>query len=151
MRILHIRIRPVHVRRQNETERVGERERSVESIDHRDGAEGGDGLARTPVPPYWAVIFSTHRDAQPGDRYDQTAQRMMTLAAEQAGFLGVETAHSNIGITVSYWRDEASIAAWKRDADHAFAQYEGRTRWYDAYELRVAQVARAYSFRREGP
>ena len=75
---------------------------------------------------------------------------MMTLAAQQPGFLGVETACTDIGITVSYWADEASIAAWKRNADHAFAQYEGRTRWYDAYELRVARVERAHSFVRDG-
>jgi heme-degrading monooxygenase HmoA len=109
-----------------------------------------DGLAHTPEPPYWAVIFSTRRNEQPGDSYDETAQRMTTLAARQPGYLGVEEAHAGIGITVSYWTDEASIAAWKRDADHAFAQYEGRTRWYDAYELRVARVERAHSFVRDG-
>jgi heme-degrading monooxygenase HmoA len=114
-----------------------------------DDVEGVPGLARTPDPPYWAVIFSSHRDARPGDQYDETAQRMLTLAARQPGFLGVETAHEDIGITVSYWTDEASIAAWKRDADHALAQYEGRTRWYDAYELRVARVERAYGFIRD--
>ena len=121
----------------------------MESVDHRDGVEVGEGLARTPDPPYWAVIFSTHRDEQPGDRYDETAAKMLMLASQRAGFLGVETAHSDIGITVSYWTDEESIAAWKRDADHAFAQYEGRTRWYDAYELRVARVERAHSFVRD--
>jgi heme-degrading monooxygenase HmoA len=120
----------------------------VEPIDR---GRDDDGLADTPDPPYWAVIFATRRNEQPGDQYDETAQRMLALAAQQPGYLGVEEAHAGIGITVSYWSDEASIAAWKRDADHAFAQYEGRTRWYDAYELRVAQVARAYSFRREGP
>jgi heme-degrading monooxygenase HmoA len=62
----------------------------------------------------------------------------------------VETAFTDIGITVSYWADEESIAAWKRNADHAFAQYEGRTRWYDAYELRIARVERAHSFVRDG-
>jgi heme-degrading monooxygenase HmoA len=108
-----------------------------------------EGLATTPDPPYFAVIFSTVRNEKPGDQYDQTAAAMMTLAAQQPGFLGVETAHGDVGITVSYWTDEASIAAWKRDADHAFAQYEGRTRWYDAYELRVARVERAHSFVRE--
>jgi heme-degrading monooxygenase HmoA len=137
------------VGRQNDDERIGERKRSVEAIDHVEGGEGGEGLAHTPEPPYWAVIFSTHRDPQPGDRYDETAEEMMKLAARQAGFLGVETAHSGIGITVSYWTDEESIAAWKRHADHAFAQYEGRTRWYDAYELRVARVERAHSFVRD--
>src|SRR5665213_3978377 len=115
-----------------------------------DGIETDDGLAHTPEPPYWAVIFSTRRNEQSGDSYDETAQRMTTLAARQPGYLGVEEAHAGIGITVSYWTDEASIAAWKRDADHAFAQYEGRTRWYDAYELRVARVERAHSFVRDG-
>jgi heme-degrading monooxygenase HmoA len=105
-----------------------------------------EGLATTPDPPYFAVIFSTVRNEKPGDQYDQTSAAMMKLAAQQPGFLGVETAHDDVGITVSYWTDEASIAAWKRDADHAFAQYEGRTRWYDAYELRVARVERAHSF-----
>jgi heme-degrading monooxygenase HmoA len=108
-----------------------------------------EGLATTPDPPYFAVIFSTVRNEKPGDQYDLTAAAMMKLAAQQPGFLGVETAHDDVGITVSYWTDEASIAAWKRDADHAFAQYEGRTRWYDAYELRVARVERAHSFVRE--
>lgn len=108
------------------------------------------GLARTPDPPYWAVIFSTLRNEQPDDQYEPTSQRMMLLAARQKGFLGVETVDADIGITVSYWADEESIAAWRRDADHAFAQYEGRTRWYNAYELRVARVERAHSFVREG-
>lgn len=126
---------------------AGERERSVQSTD-RVGAD--DGLAHTPEPPYWVVIFSSRRNAQPDDGYDQTAQQMMTLAAQQDGFLGVEDAHSEIAITVSYWADEASIAAWRRNADHAFAQYEGRTRWYDAYELRVGRVERAHSFVRDG-
>jgi len=105
-----------------------------------------NGLAQTPEPPYWAVIFSAHRNAAAGDQFEETDQRMMALAAEQPGFLGVDTAASDIGITVSYWADEESIAAWRRNADHAFAQHEGRTRWYDAYQLRVARVERAHSF-----
>jgi len=108
-----------------------------------------NGLAHTPEPPYWAVIFAAHRSAASGDQFEETDQRMMALAAQQPGFLGVDTAASDIGITVSYWVDEESIAAWRRNADHAFAQYEGRTRWYDAYELRVARVERATSFVRE--
>ena len=104
--------------------------------------------ARTPEPPYYAVIFTSRLGAD-GDGYDETAGRMFELAARQAGFLGVDTAHEDVGITVSYWTDENAIAAWKRDADHAYAQYEGRTRWYDAYEIRVARVERAYGFARD--
>lgn len=110
------------------------------------GSDAASGLARTPEPPYWAVIFTSVRNRQPGDQFDDTDQRMMALAARQPGYLGVDTAYSEIGITVSYWTDEESIAAWRRNADHEFAQYEGRTRWLDAYELRVARVERAHSF-----
>jgi heme-degrading monooxygenase HmoA len=102
--------------------------------------------ARTPEPPYWAVIFTSRRSALDPEGYDETARRMFDLAARQPGFLGIDTARADVGITVCYWTDEDAIAAWKRNADHAFAQYEGRTRWYDAYEIRVARVERAYGF-----
>ncbi len=84
------------------------------------------------------------------DRSSRGRRRPRPHARTAVLGLGVETVHADIGITVSYWTDEESIAAWKRDADHAFAQYEGRTRWYDAYELRVARVERAHSFVRDG-
>jgi heme-degrading monooxygenase HmoA len=109
-------------------------------------SDGGSDLARTPDPPYWAVIFTSLRNDQPDDLFDETDQQMMALASQQPGYLGVDTAYGDVGITVSYWKDEESIAAWRRNADHAFAQYQGRTRWLDAYELRVARVERAQSF-----
>jgi heme-degrading monooxygenase HmoA len=107
--------------------------------------------ATTPEPPYYAVIFTTVRNEQPDDGYEATAAQMESLAARQPGFLGVDTARDRVGITVSYWTDTAAIEAWKRQADHAFAQYEGRTRWYDRYEIRVARVERASSFARPSP
>ena len=110
------------------------------------GSDAHPGLARTPDPPYWAVIFTSLRNRQPGDKFDETDEHMTALAAQQPGYLGMETAYADVGITVSYWSDEEAIAAWRRNAEHAFAQYEGRTRWLDAYELRVARVERAHSF-----
>lgn len=103
------------------------------------------GLADILAPPYYAVIFSS---LQGDDRrgYAGTARRMMELAARQPGFLGVETAHDEIGITVSYWRDLESIEAWRRHAEHAVARRSGRERWYRAYRLRVARVERAHEF-----
>ena len=65
-------------------------------------------LATTPQPPYYAVIFSSVRNVQPDDRYDETAKRMLELAATQPGFLGVDDAREGVGITVSYWSDEAA-------------------------------------------
>jgi len=102
-------------------------------------------LASTPEPPYHAVIFTSLRtDVDEG--YDATAVRMIELAALQPGCLGVESARGldGLGITVSYWRDEASIRAWKRDAEHQQAQHAGKKVWYADYQLRVAKVERAY-------
>lgn len=105
--------------------------------------------ARTPEPPYYAVIFTSRRTG--GDRgYDAMARRMEELAARRDGFLGLESARGadGRGITVSYWRDEAAIRAWKQDAEHLQAQRRGRETWYEAYEVRIARVERAYGFSR---
>jgi heme-degrading monooxygenase HmoA len=102
-------------------------------------------LAGTPEPPYYAVIFTSRRTE--GDRgYTAMAQRMVELGSRYEGFLGIESARGadGLGITVSYWRDEASIAAWKRDAEHQNAQDAGKTIWYADYQVRIAKVERAY-------
>jgi heme-degrading monooxygenase HmoA len=102
-------------------------------------------LARTPAPPYYAVIFTSRRTA--GDHgYAAVAERMVELGSGCDGFLGLESARGadGLGITVSYWRDEAAIAAWKRDAEHQQAQRGGQQTWYADYEVRVAKVERAY-------
>lgn len=103
------------------------------------------GLARTPEPPYYAVIFTSRRTE--GDHgYAAMAARMGELGATYPGFLGLESARGadGIGITVSYWRDEAAILAWKRDTEHQRAQHGGRETWYADYEVRIAKVERAY-------
>ncbi|MEM9200111.1 MAG: antibiotic biosynthesis monooxygenase [Actinomycetota bacterium] len=107
-------------------------------------------MASTPQPPYLAVIF-TNRQV-PGDHpdYDRTAARMVELAHRIDGFLGIESVRddSGTGITVSYWRDEAAVEAWRTDPEHLDAQSSGRVDWYDWYELRIARVERASSFTR---
>jgi heme-degrading monooxygenase HmoA len=102
-------------------------------------------IAATPKPPYFAVIFSSQRT--PGDRgYAAMAERMIELARAQPGFLGVEGARDadGFGITVSYWKDEAAIAAWKANAEHAVAQRLGWERWYAAFRMRLCRVEREY-------
>jgi heme-degrading monooxygenase HmoA len=81
------------------------------------------------------------------------AEKMVALAARQPGFLGVESARGadGLGITVSYWRDEASIAAWKRDSEHQQAQRGGKETWYADYQVRVARVERAYGLPAKDP
>ncbi|KRP61664.1 antibiotic biosynthesis monooxygenase family protein [Pseudomonas trivialis] len=103
-------------------------------------------IANTPAPPYYAVIFSSLRsEGDPG--YGQAALRMLELAREQPGFLGVESAREDgLGITVSYWRSEAAILAWKHHAEHTQVREQGRASWYSAFHTRVCKVERAYAF-----
>lgn len=102
--------------------------------------------AVTPEPPYYAVIFTSVRTE--GDRgYGAMAERMVQLAAGMPGFLGVESARDSVtglGLTVSYWTDEAAIRGWRENAQHRIAQETGKQTWYADYQLRVARVERAY-------
>lgn len=104
-------------------------------------------FATRPEPPYTAVVFTSTRTA--GDNgYGVMSDAMAELAAQQPGYLGVESVRdaSGLGITVSYWRDEASACAWKDVAAHRIAQSRGRERWYDDYRVRIATVHRDYTF-----
>lgn len=108
-------------------------------------------FAHTPPPPYFAVIFTSKRTASDERGYAAAAQRMVDLGSRYKGFLGMETARGadGLGITVSYWRDEAALLAWKRDTEHQKVQRGGREAWYERFEVRVAKVERAYGFARE--
>jgi heme-degrading monooxygenase HmoA len=112
---------------------------------------GSAGPARTPEPPYYAVIFASQRAADDGRAYAEVAQRMVDLGSRYDGFLGIESVRGadGFGLTVSYWRDEAAILAWKRDTEHEKAQRGGRAAWYERFEVRVARVERAYGFARD--
>lgn len=105
-----------------------------------------DRFARTPEPPYYAVVFTSQRSGEDAEGYARMAEAMVRLAPAQAGYLGIETCRdaSGFGITVSYWASEAAIAAWKRVAAHQQAQRSGHERWYDDFVTRVARVERAY-------
>ena len=100
-------------------------------------------IAATPRPPYYAVIFTSLRtDVEEG--YAETSEKMIAMAAEQPGFLGVESAREDVGITVSYWADLESIKAWKAVAEHRAAQVMGREKWYAAFKTRICKVERDY-------
>lgn len=107
-----------------------------------------DAFAETPKPPFFAVIFTSRHSATDERAYAETADRMMELAANQNGYLGIESVRDSdgTGITVSYWRDEESIQSWYRNAEHQEAQRAGKEKWYDAFHVRIARVERQYSF-----
>ena len=100
-------------------------------------------IAKTPKPPYYAVIFTSLRTE--GDNgYAKMADNMVELAQQQPGFLGIETAREDVGITVSYWSDLESIKQWKANLDHQQAQRLGREKWYSSFKARISKVERDY-------
>jgi heme-degrading monooxygenase HmoA len=96
-------------------------------------------------PPYYAVIFITLVADDMTD-YLETAERMEELAKQQKGYLGLEFARSEIGITVSYWKELDDILQWKNNVEHTEARNRGREQWYKQYQLRICKVERAYGF-----
>ena len=94
---------------------------------------------------YYAVIFtSTRTEVEAG--YAEMAIKMVELAKAQPGFIGVESARSEIGITVSYWESLEAIQNWKANMEHVEAQEKGKTTWYKNYKVRIAKVEREYEF-----
>lgn len=102
-------------------------------------------ISNTPTPPYYAVIFTSVK-MENDEGYNEMAERMVELAQQQPGFLGVESARNEIGITVSYWKDLVSIKNWKEHAEHTIAREKGRSDWYKAFKTRIAKVERDYGF-----
>lgn len=102
-------------------------------------------IAKTPPPPYYAVIFSNIR-TDVNDQYAQTAEEMVQLAEQQPGYLGHESARDGLGITISYWESLEAIKNWKMNAAHVVAQNNGREKWYKSYKTRIALVEKDYGF-----
>ena len=100
-------------------------------------------IANTPPPPYYAVIFTSVKKEN-AEGYASMAEKMVALAEKQPGFLGVESAREEIGITVSYWDSIYSIKLWKENTDHLVAQEMGKKEWYEHYTVRICLVQREY-------
>lgn len=95
--------------------------------------------------PYYAVIF-TSLLTEEDKGYAEMADQMEILAKSQPGYLGIESAREQVGITVSYWENMESIANWKANTDHLFAQQKGVKDWYSWYKVRICAVEREYDF-----
>jgi heme-degrading monooxygenase HmoA len=105
-------------------------------------------IAKTPVPPYYAVIFTTIK-TDDLEGYQEMNDRMFELAQQQKGYLGIESGRGEqLGVSVTYWETLEDIAAWKDNAEHKLAQERGYAQWYKAFATRVARVERDHFFER---
>lgn len=102
-------------------------------------------IASTPSVPYYAVIFTSILNKEEKS-YHSLAVKMVNIAQTMPGFLGFETARNEVGITVSYWQNEASIKTWKQQTDHLVAQQMGKEKFYQQYKVRVCLVQQDYGF-----
>ncbi|GGG15596.1 antibiotic biosynthesis monooxygenase [Dokdonia pacifica] len=95
--------------------------------------------------PYYAVVFaSTQTSVTRG--YSLAAQHLEELAQDMPGYLGIDHARNEVGITISYWKTLEDIARWKAQTDHQAAQAKGKSTWYEAYTIRICKVERHYDF-----
>ena len=79
--------------------------------------------------------------------YSEMAKTMEDLAKQQSGYLGMDSARNDLGITVSYWESLEAIKNWKQQSDHLQAQLKGRQDWYSWYNVKICKVEREYEFR----
>ena len=97
-----------------------------------------------------AVIFVSQRTGADAAGYGAASEAMAELAAAQPGYAGVDSVRDadGLGITISYWIDDASAIAWRDHPEHARIRDLGRARWYDWYTLEVTRVERGYRWTR---
>ncbi len=97
-----------------------------------------------------AVIFCAARNTSDEPGYTQAAAEMSELASRQPGYLGQEHARSEnrFGITVSFWKDEESVKAWRDHPDHVAIREKGRGIWYDDYTLHIAKIEHGYDWQK---
>lgn len=104
-----------------------------------------NGIAKTPQPPYYAVIFSSYLTEEV-EGYAEMGDEMYDLAQKQKGFLGFESVRNEMGITVSYWETLHDIKNWKTNEAHLVAQKKGKSQWYQSFKTRICKVEREYGF-----
>lgn len=101
--------------------------------------------------PHYAVIFTSKRTEEDKEKYIEAAKRMVELARNQKGFIGVENVQDErgFGIMVSYWESLEAIQAWNKLGAHNQVQKEGKDSWYNNFSVRICRVEKMYDFQKE--
>lgn len=104
-----------------------------------------------------AVIFEVTPLPGQEARYFEIAATLREHLEQMDGFVSVERFQSltrpGSYLSLSYWRDEAAVRAWRTQGEHRAGQAEGRAAVFTDYRIRVAQVLRDYTLtqRSEAP
>lgn len=97
------------------------------------------------------ILFRSKLTEQAGEDYRSMDAELEKMVHENPGFIAAKsyTAGDGERLTVVWWRDEASLTEWRNLMRHREAQEIGRQRWYEYYNVEVAQVTRSKSFVRQ--
>ncbi|PKH26663.1 antibiotic biosynthesis monooxygenase [Enterobacterales bacterium CwR94] len=103
-------------------------------------------FAKTPAPPYYAVMFTIQTSGKETDALAKADARMMELASSTPGYLGAEGLEDEKGfiILMSYWKDLDAIRAFRNNEEHKIIQQLGKETWFQKHTIRIAQVIREY-------
>jgi heme-degrading monooxygenase HmoA len=96
-----------------------------------------------------AVIFEVTVKEGVGQRYFDLAGELRTELEKIDGFLSIERFESLVNpgkyVSLSFWRDEDAVKAWREHAGHMLAQDEGKRSVFADFRISVAEVKRQYS------
>jgi heme-degrading monooxygenase HmoA len=104
-----------------------------------------------------AVIFEVRPAEGRREDYLDLAGKLRPELEKVDGFLSIERFESLVEpgkmLSLSFWRDEAAVQAWRNHSGHRATQAKGRAGIFDTYRLRVAAVQRDYGMdeRAEAP
>ena len=95
-----------------------------------------------------AVIFEVRPRPDRRQDYLDLAAALRPRLEKIDGFISVERFASLTDdgkiLSVSFWRDEAAVVAWRAQGEHRVAQAKGRSEIFADYRIRVATVVRDY-------
>jgi heme-degrading monooxygenase HmoA len=103
-------------------------------------------IAKTPKPPYYAVVFTSINADVDHTEHAEMYKRMVEIAEGYEGYIGIEPARNadGTGVAVIYWKDLETINAFARHPEHLVAKKKGREIWYSHYLIRICKVERDY-------
>jgi heme-degrading monooxygenase HmoA len=119
---------------------------------------GGRRLYRSParrsdtIKAMVVILFRSRLTSQAGQDYQDLDAELEHLVLAQPGYLSHKGYQAADGerLTLVWFRDQESLRAWKMQPRHLEAQRRGRERWYEFYEMDVAEVIRSSHFKRSG-
>jgi len=101
-----------------------------------------------------AVIFEVEPVAGKSAEYFDLAAGLRPELAQQDGFISIERFESVTQpgkfVSISFWRDDAAVAAWRNVEGHRLVQAQGRDSIFRDYRIRVAHVTRDYGMHARG-